>query len=93
MKLCGVLCGATRAANIQTPFPVALTLVMLALTSTTFAASRPNIILFVTDDQVKEELACYGGKVLTPHIDRLAREGLRFDNAHVPSTVCTPSRY
>ena len=54
---------------------------------------RPNIIVFVTDDQVKEELACYGGKVLTPHIDRLAREGLRFDNAHVPSTVCTPSRY
>ncbi|MEO1981482.1 MAG: sulfatase-like hydrolase/transferase [Fuerstiella sp.] len=93
MKLCGVLCDAARAANIRTVFPVALTLVMLALASTTFAAARPNIILFVTDDQVKEELACYGGKVLTPHIDRLAREGLRFDNAHVPSTVCTPSRY
>lgn len=57
------------------------------------AAQRPNIILFVADDQVKEELGCYGGKVLTPHIDRLAREGMRFDNAHVPSTVCTPSRY
>jgi len=42
---------------------------------------------------VKEELACYSGKVLTPHIDRLAREGMHFDNAHVPSTVCTPSRY
>jgi|TARA_B110000438_G_C15173001_1_gene376824 arylsulfatase A-like enzyme len=44
---------------------------------------RPNIILFVTNDQVKEELACYGGKVLTPHIDRLAREGMRYDNAYV----------
>jgi arylsulfatase A len=44
---------------------------------------RPNIILFVTYDQVKEELACYGGKVLTPHIDRLAREGMRYDNAYV----------
>ena len=57
------------------------------------AAHRPNIIVFVTDDQVKEELGCYGGRVLTPHIDRLAREGMRFENAHVPSTVCTPSRY
>jgi arylsulfatase A-like enzyme len=57
------------------------------------ADERPNIIVFVTDDQVKEELGCYGGRVLTPHIDRLAREGMRFDNAHVPSTVCTPSRY
>jgi len=57
------------------------------------AAHRPNIIVFVTDDQVKEEFGCYGGRVLTPHIDRLAREGMRFENAHVPSTVCTPSRY
>ena len=54
---------------------------------------RPNIILFVTDDQNKEDLACYGGKVFTPNLDRLARDGMRFDNAHVPSTVCTPSRY
>ncbi|MCP4785866.1 MAG: sulfatase-like hydrolase/transferase [Fuerstiella sp.] len=57
------------------------------------ADERPNIIVFVTDDQVKDELACYGGKVLTPNVDRLAREGILFDNAHVPSTVCTPSRY
>ena len=66
---------------------------LAVLTINVNGAARPNIILFVTDDQVKEELACYGGKVLTPHIDRLAREGMRFDNAHVPSTVCTPSRY
>jgi len=54
---------------------------------------RPNIILFITDDQVKEEIACYGGKVLTPHLDRLAREGVRMENAHTVSSVCTPSRY
>lgn len=53
----------------------------------------PNIIFFITDDQVKEEVACYGGDVLTPNIDRLASEGMRFDNAHVVSCVCTPSRY
>ena len=55
--------------------------------------NRPNIIFFISDDQVKEEVGCYGGKVLTPHLDRLAREGMRMDNAHVVSTVCTPSRY
>lgn len=57
------------------------------------AVNRPNIIVIVTDDQNKEDIACYRGKVLTPYLDRLAREGMRFDNAHVPSTVCTPSRY
>ncbi|MGB1131329.1 MAG: sulfatase family protein, partial [Haloferula sp.] len=35
----------------------------------------------------------YGGKVLTPNLDRLAREGMLFHNAYVTSTVCTPSRY
>ncbi len=56
-------------------------------------SKRPNIIFFITDDQIKEELACYGGSVLTPHLDRLANEGMRLDNAHVVSCVCTPSRY
>jgi len=56
-------------------------------------AKRPNIILFVVDDMVREEIACYGGKVLTPNLDRLAREGMRLDNGHTVSNVCTPSRY
>ena len=55
--------------------------------------NRPNIIFFISDDQNKEQIGCYGGKVLTPHLDRLAREGMRMDNAHVIATVCTPSRY
>ena len=55
--------------------------------------NRPNIIFFINDDQNKEGIGCYGGKVLTPHLDRLAREGMRMDNAHVIATVCTPSRY
>lgn len=45
--------------------------------------NRPNIIFFINDDQVKEKVGCYGGKVLTPHLDRLAREGMRMDNAHL----------
>ncbi len=54
---------------------------------------RPNIIFFINDDQIKEEVGCYGGDVYTPHLDRLAREGMRLDNAHTVANVCTPSRY
>ena len=57
------------------------------------AAPRPNIIVFLVDDYDKPETSVYGGKVLTPNLDRLAREGMTFHNAHVTSTVCTPSRY
>lgn len=56
-------------------------------------ANSPNIIFFIVDDQVKDEVACYGGEVLTPHLDRLAAEGMRMDAAHAVSCVCTPSRY
>lgn len=70
-----------------------LLLVVVTSAHATEKNGRPNIILFVTDDQVKQEIACYGGNVLTPNLDRLAREGMRLDNAHVVSNVCTPSRY
>ena len=57
------------------------------------ADSRPNIILFLTDDQDKESIGAYGAEVLTPNLDRMAAEGMLFHNAFVSSTVCTPSRY
>ncbi len=54
---------------------------------------RPNIIVFLTDDQDKHSLGAYGGKSLTPELDRMAAEGMVFHKAFVTSTVCTPSRY
>ncbi|MBT6958773.1 MAG: sulfatase-like hydrolase/transferase, partial [Opitutae bacterium] len=54
---------------------------------------RPNVIVFLVDDYDKPETSPYGGKVLTPNLDRLAKEGMICHNAHVTSTVCTPSRY
>ena len=57
------------------------------------AEPRPNIIVFLVDDYDKPETSVYGGKVLTPNLDRMASEGMTFHNAHVTSTVCTPSRY
>ncbi|WP_117881032.1 sulfatase family protein [Aureibaculum luteum] len=55
--------------------------------------NRPNIIIFFTDDQGYADVGCYGAEGFeTPHIDRLASEGVRFTNFYVPATVCTPSR-
>ncbi len=54
----------------------------------------PNILLIYTDDVGYGDLSCYGAtRVHTPHIDRLAKEGLRFTDAHCSSATCTPSRY
>ena len=56
-------------------------------------SERPNIIFFLVDDYDKPETSVYGGDVLTPNLDRMAREGMTLTNAHMTSTVCTPSRY
>lgn len=56
-------------------------------------APRPNIVMFLIDDQDVDQIAAFGGETYTPNLDRLAREGMRFTQAYVSSTVCTPSRY
>ena len=54
---------------------------------------RPNIILIMADDLGWKELGCYGqNKIETPHIDRLAAEGMIFMQAYAGSAVCAPSR-
>ncbi len=56
--------------------------------------SSPNIVLILADDLGYGDVGCYGAtKIATPNIDRLAREGLRFTDAHATSATCTPSRY
>ena len=58
------------------------------------AAEQPNVVLIFADDLGYGDLGCYGAtKVQTPNIDRLAKEGRRFTDAHSASAVCTPSRY
>ena len=58
-----------------------------------FSSNKPNIIFFIVDDYDKSETSVYGGNVLTPHLDELSKAGITFNNAHMTSTVCTPSRY
>lgn len=59
------------------------------------ATTKPHVLLILADDLGYGDVRCYNeqSKVLTPNIDRLAREGMRFTDAHSPATVCTPSRY
>jgi arylsulfatase A-like enzyme len=54
---------------------------------------RPNVVLFLIDDQDKSSIGAFGGTTYTPHLDRMAREGMTFSRAYVSSAVCTPSRY
>jgi N-sulfoglucosamine sulfohydrolase len=57
------------------------------------AADRPNFVLFLADDISWNDLGCYGHPVMqTPNIDRLAENGLRFDNAYLTISSCSPSR-
>lgn len=57
-------------------------------------ASRPNVLLVYADDVGFGDLSCNGyGSVPTPHVERLAREGIRFTNAHCAASTSTPARY
>ncbi|WP_257666477.1 sulfatase family protein [Parapedobacter tibetensis] len=54
---------------------------------------RPNIVLLIADDLGAEDVGCYGNPAVnTPHIDHIATEGLRFTNAYVTTSSCSPSR-
>lgn len=55
--------------------------------------ARPNVVVILTDDQRWDAMGCAGHPFLkTPHIDRLAREGVRFANAFCTTSLCSPSR-
>jgi arylsulfatase A-like enzyme len=54
----------------------------------------PNIVVILTDDLGYGDLSCYGAtRVRTPHLDRLAAQGLRFTDGHSSAATCTPTRY
>ncbi|MFC7338742.1 arylsulfatase [Haloferula chungangensis] len=74
------------------PFLIALFATIVALE----AAPKPNIVYILADDMGYGDVRCLNperGKIATPHIDRLAEEGMIFTDAHSSSSVCTPTRY
>jgi len=54
---------------------------------------KPNIICIISDDTDFSYLGCYGGNVLTPNIDQIAADGMRFTQHYTSTPTCTPSRY
>ena len=56
-------------------------------------AERPNIIFIMTDDHASHAMSCYGSKInKTPNLDRIANEGMRFDNCFCTNSICAPCR-
>jgi arylsulfatase A len=68
---------------------------ILLATNEVAAGQRPNIVLILADDFGWGDASCNNpdSPLKTPAIDRIAKEGIRFTNAHTPSSVCTPTRY
>lgn len=86
---------------IKTSLSVITLLLMIAgnrcqaqlATSVNSTQKLPNVIFMLTDDLGYSDIGCYGAKnVKTPHIDRLAAEGIRFTEFHAAASICSPSR-
>ncbi len=81
----------------RTPFLGLLSLAVVVYVAPLTAAevSKPNVVYILADDLGYGDPGCYNpaSKIPTPNIDRLAKEGVRFTDAHSPSAVCTPTRY
>lgn len=83
-----------------TPVKALLALVLASITPLTLhgatEVAKPNILVILADDLGYGDLQCYNperGKIPTPHLDRLAAEGMRFIDGHSSAGGCTPSRY
>jgi arylsulfatase A-like enzyme len=64
-----------------------------ALPVSGLAADRPNILYIMSDDHAAHAISAYGSRVnQTPHLDRLAHDGMRFDNCFCVNSICSPSR-
>ena len=57
------------------------------------ADTRPNIVFIMSDDHASHAMSCYDSRInKTPNIDRIAEQGMRFDNCFCTNSICTPSR-
>ncbi len=73
-----------------------LVLLTLGFGTTLWSKEKPNILVIYADDLGYGDIQCYNpkrGKIPTPHVDKLASQGMKFTDAHSSSGVCSPSRY
>jgi len=70
-----------------------IALLLMCMTCTGFAATAPRIVAILSDDHGYNDLGCYGStEILSPNLDQLAAQGVRFTSFYVTSPVCSPSR-
>jgi arylsulfatase A len=82
-----------RRTRLLPVFLAVSSLSLLSTTVTVHAAEPPNVLLIYTDDQGSIDMGCYGSDDLqTPHMDALARRGVRFTQMYAPAPICSPSR-
>jgi len=56
-------------------------------------AAKPNLVFIIADDCTFRDIGCYGGQAKTPHIDRLANQGMRFTRCFQAAPMCSPTRH
>ncbi|MEI7851062.1 MAG: arylsulfatase [Kiritimatiellales bacterium] len=79
--------------SILTALPLALPVALSAASQPPKPADKPNIVYILLDDAGYGDFGCYGQKtLLTPNVDRMASEGMKFTRHYAGSTVCAPSR-
>ena len=72
---------------------IAITILCLSLNTMGQSSGQPNFIIFIADDVSWNDLGCYGNdEVVTPNIDQLATRSIRFTNAYLTASSCSPSR-
>lgn len=70
----------------------ACVVLLFAMLNCAQAAERPNFLLILLDDAGWTDLQCFGSRIQTPNIDRLADQGMRFTDCHSAAPNCSPSR-
>ena len=72
---------------------IACLFLLLEFSPISLAADKPNILFIFTDDHCQQALSAYDDRrIVTPNMDRIAREGMRFDRCYVTNSICGPSR-
>ncbi|MFT5495622.1 MAG: N-sulfoglucosamine sulfohydrolase [Kiritimatiellia bacterium] len=71
----------------------ALTILLLCALTCPLSAKNPNLLFIIADDCTHNDIGCYGGQALTPHMDQLATEGMRFTQCFQAAPMCSPTRH
>jgi hypothetical protein len=62
-------------------------------TSLAVGAAKPNLVFIMADDCTFRDIGCYGGQAYTPHVDALAKQGMRFTHCFQTAPMCSPTRH